>query len=144
VAGPALSVYLCVQGAPAAIEFYKEAFNAVETMRLTGDDGRVGHAEITLEGMTVMLADEHPEIGVLSPETLGGTPVSLYLHVADVDATYARAWPPERPVRATARRQFHGNRNASLRDPFGHRWMLTQPVEAVSADEMARRARTTR
>ena len=134
---PALSVYLCVRGAPAAIDFYREAFGAVETMRMTGDDGRVGHAEITLEGTTVMLADEHPEIGVVSPETLGGTPVSLYLHVADVDATYARAVAAGATGERPPADQFHGNRNASLRDPFGHRWMITQPIEAVSVEEMA-------
>ena len=137
---PALSVYLCVRGAPAAIDFYREAFGAVETMRMTGDDGRVGHAEITLEGTTVMLADEHPEIGVVSPETLGGTPVSLYLHVADVDATYDRAVAAGATGERPPSDQFHGNRNASLRDPFGHRWMITQPIEAVSVEEMARRA----
>ncbi len=137
---PALSVYLCVRGAPAAIDFYREAFGAVETMRMTGDDGRVGHAEITLEGVTVMLSDEHPEIGVVSPETLGGTPVSLYLHVADVDATYARAVAAGATGERPPADQFHGNRNASLRDPFGHRWMITQPIEAVSVEEMARRA----
>ena len=137
---PALSVYLCVRGASAAIDFYREAFGAVETMRMTGDDGRVGHAEITLEGMTVMLSDEHPEIGVVSPETLGGTPVSLYLHVADVDDTYARAVAAGATGERPPADQFHGNRNASLRDPFGHRWMITQPIEAVSVEEMARRA----
>jgi uncharacterized glyoxalase superfamily protein PhnB len=140
IVAPALSVYLCVRGAPAAIDFYREAFGAVETMRMTGDDGRVGHAEITLEGMTVMLADEHPEVGVVSPETLGGTPVRLYLHVGDVDATYARAVAAGATGERPPADQFHGNRNASLRDPFGHRWMLTQPIEAVSAAEMARRA----
>ena len=136
----ALTAYLCVRGAPAAIDFYREAFGAVETLRLTGDDGRVGHAEVTIEGATVMLSDEHPEIGVVSPETLGGTPVSLYLHVADVDATYARAVAAGAAREREPADQFHGNRNAVLRDPFGHRWMLTQPVETVSAEEMARRA----
>ena len=137
---PALSVYLCVRGASAAIDFYREVFGAIETMRMTGDDGRVGHAEIILEGMTVMLSDEHPEIGVVSPETLGGTPVSLYLHVADVDATYDRAVAAGATGERPPADQFHGNRNASLRDPFGHRWMITQPIEAVSVEEMARRA----
>ena len=137
---PALSVYLCVSGASAAIDFYREVFGAIETVRMTGDDGRVGHAEIILEGMTVMLSDEHPEIGVVSPETLGGTPVSLYLHVADVDATYDRAVAAGATGDRPPADQFHGNRNASLRDPFGHRWMITQPIEAVSVEEMARRA----
>jgi uncharacterized glyoxalase superfamily protein PhnB len=136
----ALTVYLCVRGAPAAIDFYREAFGAVETLRLTGDDGRVGHAEITFQGATVMLADEHPEIGVVSPETLGGTPVSLYLHVADVDAAYARAVAAGAASERPPGDEFHGNRNARIRDPFGHRWLLTQPIEAVSAEEMARRA----
>jgi len=141
VAAPAaLTVYLCVRGAPAAIDFYREAFGAVETIRFTGDDGRVGHAELTIEGVTVMLSDEHPEIGVVSPETLSGTPVSLHLHVADVDATYARAVAAGGSSEREPADQFHGNRNAVLRDPFGHRWMLTQPVETVSAEEMARRA----
>jgi uncharacterized glyoxalase superfamily protein PhnB len=137
---PALSVYLCVRGAPAAIDFYRAALGAVETMRMTGDDGRVGHAELTIEGITVMLADEHPEIGVVSPETLGGTPVALYLRVEDVDATYARALGAGATGERPPSDQFHGNRNATLRDPFGHRWMLTQPVEEVSYEELARRA----
>jgi uncharacterized glyoxalase superfamily protein PhnB len=136
----ALTAYLCVRGAPAAIDFYREAFGAVETIRFTGDDGRVGHAELTIEGVTVMLSDEHPEIGVVSPETLGGTPVTLYLHVADVDATYARAVAVGAAAEREPADQLHGNRNGVLRDPFGHRWMLTQPIEAVSAEEMARRA----
>ena len=127
---PALSVYLCVRGAPAANGFYREAVGAVETMRMTGDDGRVGHAEITLEGTTVMLSDEHPEIGVVSPETLGGTPVSLYLHVADIDATYARAVAAGATRERPPAHHLHRHPNATQRDPVGPRWIVTPPITA--------------
>jgi uncharacterized glyoxalase superfamily protein PhnB len=137
---PVVSVYLCAHDAAAAIDFYRVAFEAVETLRMTADDGRVGHAEVTIGGNTVMLADEYPELGILSPQSLGGTPVTLYLHVADVDAVYARALSAGATAEREPADQFHGNRNAVLRDPSGHRWMLSQPVEALSAEEMAARA----
>ena len=107
---------------------------------MTDDQGRVGHAEIVIGGATVMLSDEHPEIGVVSPQTLGNTSVALHLEVDDVDAVYAQAVAAgATPERAPAD-QFYGNRNASIRDPFGHRWTLSHPVEEVSVEEMARRA----
>ena len=137
---PVVSVYLCAHDAAAAIDFYRVAFGAVETLRMTADDGRVGHAEITIGGNTVMLSDEHPELGILSPQTLGGTPVTLYLHVEDVDAVYARAIAAGATGEREPADQFHGNRNATLRDPSGHRWMLSQPVETLSAEELAGRA----
>ena len=136
-AQPAVSVYFCARDAAAAIDFYQEAFGAVETLRMTADDGRIGHAELTIGGTTVMLSDEYPEIGVVSPESLGGTSVSLYLRVDDVDATYDRAVAAGATSERPPSDQFHGNRNATLRDPFGHRWMLTMPVEEVSLEEMA-------
>ncbi len=137
---PVVSVYLCAHDAAAAIDFYRAAFGAVETLRMTADDGRVGHAEVTIGGNTVMLSDEHPELGILSPQTLGGTPVTLYLHVEDVDAVYARAIAAGATGERDPADQFHGNRNATLRDPSGHRWMLSQPVESLSAEELAGRA----
>ena len=137
---PVVSVYLCAHDAAAAIDFYRVAFGAVETLRMTADDGRVGHAEVTIGGNTVMLSDEHPELGILSPQTLGGTPVTLYLHVEDVDAVYARAIAAGATGEREPADQFHGNRNATLRDPSGHRWMLSQPVETLSAEELAGRA----
>jgi uncharacterized glyoxalase superfamily protein PhnB len=139
-AQPAVSVYLCAHDAAAAIDFYRAAFDAVETMRMTGGDGRIGHAEITIGGNTVMLSDEHPEIGVVSPQSLGGTPVTLHLLVDDVDAVYERALAAGATGEREPADQFHGNRTATLRDPFGHRWMLTQPIEAVTLEELAARA----
>jgi uncharacterized glyoxalase superfamily protein PhnB len=140
VAQPAVSVYLCAHDAAAAIDFYRAAFGAEETLRMTADDGRIGHAEITIAGTTVMLSDEHPEIGVVSPQSLGGTPVTLHLLVEDVDAVHARAVEAGATVEREPADQFHGNRTATLRDPFGHRWMLTQPIEAVTVEDLADRA----
>jgi uncharacterized glyoxalase superfamily protein PhnB len=137
---PAVSVYLCAHDAAAAIDFYRAAFGAEETLRMTADDGRIGHAEITIGGTTVMLSDEHPEIGVVSPQSLGGTPVTLHLLVEDVDAVHARAVEAGATAEREPADQFHGNRTATLRDPFGHRWMLTQPIEAVTVEDLADRA----
>ena len=90
--GPrAITAYLTIKGAAEGIEFYKKAFGAKESMRWTGPDGRVGHAEIEINGTPVFISDEHPEIGVISPATLGGSGVGLHLLVEDADATFERA-----------------------------------------------------
>src|SRR4051812_25936333 len=81
-----ITPYLCVQDAAAAIDFYTEAFGAKENFRMTGQDGRIGHAEISIGGAAVMMSDEHPEINVVSPTTLGNTAVALHVLVPDVDA----------------------------------------------------------
>ena len=137
---PVITPYLSVTSAARAIEFYREAFGAVETLRMTADDGRVGHAEITIGGANVMLADEHPEIGFLSPETLGGAGMTLQLPVDDVDATYDRAVAAGATGVRPPDDQFYGERGGRLRDPFGHQWMLSQVIEDVSQEEMERRA----
>jgi uncharacterized glyoxalase superfamily protein PhnB len=131
--------YLCARDATAALEFYRRALGAVEQMRVTGDDGRLGHAEFTVGGARFMLSDEYPEMGVSSPTTLGGTPVALYLEVVDVDRTYAQAIGAGATDLRPPEDQAHGNRTATVLDPFGHRWMLSQPVEQVSLDEYAAR-----
>jgi uncharacterized glyoxalase superfamily protein PhnB len=136
-----LAPYICVKNARAAIEFYKDAFGAEELMpALIGDDGRVGHADLSVGASHFMLSDEHPEINVLSPETLGGTPFSMSLYVDDVDAVYARAIE----LGATGLRppddQFYGDRAAQIQDPFGHKWSLQAPIEDVSQAEYERRA----
>jgi len=88
---PTVSAYLCVDGAAQAIEFYKSVFGATERIRMAGPDGRVGHAELAIGDSVVMLADEHPEMGVLGPMAFGGTPVTIGVYVTDVDATFNRA-----------------------------------------------------
>jgi PhnB protein len=136
-----LLVYLCCDGAARAIDFYARAFGAVEVTRMEEEaTGRIGHAELTIGGVTLMLADEYPEIGVVSPTTLGGTPVALYLQVDDVDAWYDRAIAAGATSLRAPEDQFHGNRTATISDPFGHRWMLSSPSESLSSDELASRA----
>jgi uncharacterized glyoxalase superfamily protein PhnB len=143
LAGPAstqiLTPYLCVHDAAAALLFYADAFGALEQMRVTGDDGRIGHSEFTIGAARFMMADEYPEIGVVSPRSLGGTAVSLHLEVADVDDLYRRAVAAGAEGLRAPADQNHGNRNATIVDPFGHRWMLSQPIEQLSIDEYARR-----
>jgi PhnB protein len=134
-----ITPYLCASDANAALAFYSEAFGAFEQMRVTGDDGRLGHAEFTIGEARFMLSDEYPEIGVSSPTTLGGTPVALYLEVVDVDHTYARATEAGATGLRPPEDQAHGNRNATIVDPFGHRWMLSHHLGEVSLDEYAQR-----
>lgn len=142
-AGPAIHevfIYLCVRGGDAAIRFYTRVFGARETMRLQGPDGRVGHAELRLGPVTLMLADEHPEVGVLSPLAFGGTGSRVHLHVDDVDFLARRAVEAGAAVVYGPADQPHGERQCRLRDPFGHEWLLGHPVgEPLSHDEMRRR-----
>jgi len=139
VVGQTIKPYLCVHDGVGALAFYAAAFGAVETMRVAGDDGRLGHAEITIGSATVMLSDEYPDYGAVSPRTLGGSPVALYLDVADVDATYAAAVAAGAEGQRPPADQTHGNRTATIVDPFGHRWMLAQPIEQLTVEQYAAR-----
>jgi PhnB protein len=132
--------YLIIKGASAAIDYYKKVFGATERMRMPGPGGTVGHAEIVIGGSTVMLADEHPEMGFRSPKTLGGTPVSIALYVPDVDAVFKRAVDAGAKAQRPVENQFYGDRTGTLEDPFGHVWSVATHVEDVSPEEMARRA----
>lgn len=134
-----LTPYLIVKGAAEALDFYKQAFGAVEEMRLTDPSGRIGHAEIRIGQSHLMLADEHPEFGALGPATLGGSPVTLHLEVADADAAADRAVAAGATLLRPVADKFHGNRSAMVADPFGHKWFLSAEIEAVSAEEMQRR-----
>jgi PhnB protein len=131
--------YLIVRNAEAAIDFYKRVFDAEETMRLAEPSGRVGHAEIKLGDAMVMLAEEHPEIGMLSPLAANTTSSFLHLHVADVDGMTQRAADAGAKIISPPKTQFYGERSAKIQDPFGHVWMLGQHIEEVSPDEMQRR-----
>jgi uncharacterized glyoxalase superfamily protein PhnB len=132
--------YLRVRGAAQAIDFYTRAFGAVETARLTEPGtGRIGHAEIRVGPATIMLADEHPEVGILGPQTIGGTSVGIHLHVAGVDALFAQAVAAGATVTRELQNQFYGERTGGLRDPFGHEWLLGEQIENVSVEEMQRR-----
>ena len=131
--------YICCKGAAQAIDFYKEAFGAVETMRLAEPNGRIGHAEMRIGGAPIMLSDEYPEMDVISPATLGNTPVSIHIYVADVDTLFARAVAAGATATRPPADQFYGDRSASLVDPFGHKWMFATHKEDVSNEEMQKR-----
>jgi len=132
--------YLVVQDGAGAIEFYKRAFGATELMRMAGPDGKVGHAEIRIGNSPIMLADEFPDMGALSPRSLGGSPVSLLVYVEDVDAQFRQAIAAgAKEIRPVAD-QFYGDRSGVLEDPFGHVWSLATHKEEVSHEEMQRRS----
>lgn len=136
----AVMPYFTVKNASAAIDFYCRAFGAVEIFRMTDPmDGRVGHAELRLGDSTIMLSDEYPDFGALSPDTVGGTPVTLYLATKAVDEDLARAADAGAMIIRAAANQSFGERSAMIMDPFGHRWMLSQTIEQVSPEEMQRR-----
>ena len=135
---PAVTPYLIVAGAARAIDFYKHAFGATETMRLDGPHG-VAHAEIRIGGSVVMLADESPGMGYKGPRSYGGTSVSLMLYVDAVDATFQRALDAGATQQRAVQEQFYGDRSGTLEDPFGHVWTLATHVEDVAPDEIDRR-----
>lgn len=126
----ALTPYLAVADAAAALDWYRDVLGAIETTRFVGDDGRIGHAEITIGGARVMLADEFPDMGVHGPGHYGGSPVTLHLEVVDIDHTFRRAVQEGADALREPADQGHGNRNAAIVDPFGHGWMLSQPIDA--------------
>lgn len=131
--------YLIVADAAGAIAFYKQAFEATERMRLAAPDGKIGHAALLIGDSVIMLADEHPEMGALSPSTVGGSPVGLHLYVADVDAVAARAVAAGGKLLHPVEDKFYGDRNGTIADPFGHRWYISTHVEDVPPEEIARR-----
>jgi len=138
-----ITPYLTVHDAAAAIAFYTEAFGAIEEFRVVGDDGRVGHAELRLGAAHLQLSDEYPEIDVRSPRDLGGSTFALSLTVADCDAAFARAVAAGAMEVRTPADQPHGNRMAVVRDPYGHRWNLLQPIEQFDLDTYAERTEGT-
>ena len=136
----AITPYLIVGDAAAAIAFYIKAFGAEESFRLTDPhSGKIGHADLKVGDAGLMLADEHPDFGALSPATIGGTPVKLHLSVADSDATVARAERAGATVLRPVQDQMHGERSGMIVDPFGHQWFIGTPVAEVSPEEMQAR-----
>jgi PhnB protein len=143
LAATGLTPYITVADGPAALDWYAEAFGAVEQLRVVGDDGRIGHAELAIGAARLMLSDEYPEIGVRSPTTLGGSATALHLTVADVDATYARAVAAGATSLMEPADQPHGARHGTLLDPYGHRWMLSQPTETFDVERYRERSQGT-
>lgn len=131
--------YLRVRRADQAIEFYRQAFGATELFRLTEPGGRIGHAEIRIGNTTLMVSEEYPEYGIVGPESLGGTTCTIHLHVDNADAWIARAVECGATVVRPASDAFYGERGGTVRDPFGHEWMLGHQIEEVTPEEMQRR-----
>jgi PhnB protein len=128
--------HLVCAGAADAIRFYINAFGAVEECRLPGPDGKIMHAMIRIGDSAVMLADEFPECGGLSPKSLNGSPVTLHLYVEDVDAAMQRAADAGGEVTMPPQDMFWGDRYGQMRDPYGHRWSLATHIRDVTPDEM--------
>jgi uncharacterized glyoxalase superfamily protein PhnB len=134
-----ITPYITVTGGPAAIDWYVDVLGAVEQTRYTGDDGRIGHAELTIGGAKVMLSDEYPEFGpgIVSPATLGGTPFSMHVEVPDADAVYARVVADGRAVIGREPHdEAYGARTFDMVDPFGHRWMIQTPIATPTIEEI--------
>ena len=132
--------YLCVEGAARAIEFYKKAFSATERMRIAQPDGRVGHAELQIGDSVIMLSDEFPEMGARSPQSLGGSPVSIHLYVEDADAIFKMAVAAGAKIKRPIADHFYGDRLGGVEDPFGHTWWISTHKEDLSPQEIERRA----
>ncbi len=131
--------YLTVRDAASAIEFYKQAFGATETMRLADANGKMVHAEIALGDSPIMISDECPEWGNRSPQSFGGSPISIYLYVEDVDAITSQAVAAGGTVCRPVEDQFYGDRVGTLTDPFGHIWIIGTHKEDVSLEEVKKR-----
>jgi len=131
-----ITPFLTVRDAARAIEFYKQAFGAVERGVMKGPDGKVMHAELKIGDSLIMLSDEFPEFGALSPESIGGSAMGLHIYVDGVDAAFDRAVKAGAHVEMPVMDQFWGDRYGKLTDPFGHKWSIATHTKDLSMDEM--------
>lgn len=131
--------YLFVRNAAAAIDFYKHVLGAVELVRMRGPDGRIMHAELKIGDSIVMLADENPPMGVMSPQTVGGFSVGMHVYVENADAVLQKAVDAGAKILRPIKNQFYGDRSGTVLDPFGHMWSIATHVEDVSPEEMKKR-----
>ena len=135
-----LSTYITIKGCSEAIEFYKKAFGATERGRLLMPSGKIGHAEVVIEGSLLMLAEENIEWGNRSPETIGGNPMTFGLYVKDVDEAFKKAVDAGATIVMGIEDMFYGDRVGQVKDPFGYKWMITTHKEDVSFEEMQKRS----
>jgi PhnB protein len=131
-----LTPHMTVRDAARAIEFYKQAFGAVERGVMKGPDGKIGHAELVIGDSIVMLADEFPEYGSLSPLSTGGSGMGLHIYVEDVDSAFDRAVKAGAKVDMPVSDMFWGDRYGKLADPFGHKWSIATHKADFTAEEM--------
>jgi PhnB protein len=131
-----LTPYLTVRDARRAIDFYKQAFGAVERGVMNGPDGKVMHAELMIGDSIVMLADEFPEFGAVSPQAIGGSASGLHIYVENVDSAFDRAVKAGAAVEMPVGDMFWGDRYGKLKDPFGHKWSIATHTADLSLEEM--------
>ena len=136
-----LSPYLAVDNAAEAIDWYKRAFGAQETVRMLGPDGKIGHAELKIGDSHLMLSDPFPQASTKPPKELGGTSTSIFIYVEDVDATFKQAVDAGANVTMPLDNMFWGDRFGSVTDPYGHSWSMATHVEDVPPKEMEERGR---
>ena len=136
-----ITPYLVIKGAAQAIEYYKKVFGATEVVRMNAPDGKVGHAELQVGDSRFMLADENPSMGPghTSAATIGGSPVSLYVYLPDVDDAVKRATTDGAKLLKPVEDQFYGDRTGFIQDPFGHLWGIATHIEDVSPKDMQER-----
>jgi PhnB protein len=135
------SPYLAVDDAERAIEYYKKAFGAEETVRMNAPDGRIGHAELKIGESHLMLSDPFPESSTKPPTELGGTSVSIFMYVEDVDAVVQKAVDQGATVTMEVEDQFWGDRFGSITDPFGHNWSIATHIEDLTPEEIEERGK---
>ena len=128
--------YIAVHDASAALQWYADALDGDETVRYVGDDGRIGHAEMTIHGARIMLSDAYPEIGVVAANSYEGSSCALHLEVADIDAVHSAAVAAGATSLRDPEDQPHGSRMSTVLDPFGHRWMFSQTISTPTAAEI--------
>jgi len=133
-----ITPHLVCDGAAAAIDFYKNAFGAVELARMPGPGGKLMHAAVRIGDSPLMLVDEFPDYGVVSPKKLGGSPVTIHLYVADVDSFFARAVAAGAAVKMPVQDMFRGDRYGQLTDPFGHIWSVATHIRDMSPEDIAK------
>ena len=131
-----ITPHIVVQGAERAVAFYRDAFAAEEVDRIPLPDGRLMSVQLRIGGGLLHIADEFPEMGVLAPPSIGGTPVVLALEVTDADAVFVKAVAAGAEVRQPLADMFWGDRHGQLEDPFGHRWNIAQHLRDVPHDEV--------
>jgi PhnB protein len=131
--------YLVVNDAAEALDFYKRAFGAKETLRIE-HNGKVGHAQMKIGNSRIMVSDEHPETGVRGPQSFGGSPVRIFLYVTNVDAFVGKAVAIGAKLQQPVDDKFYGDRSGALEDPFGHIWHIATHKEDVAAGEIQQRA----
>jgi uncharacterized glyoxalase superfamily protein PhnB len=131
-----LTPYLICANASEAIAFYKKAFGATELFRMPGQEGKIAHAQIRIGNSPVMLTDEAPQQNCLSPKTLKGTPVTLYLYVENADKAFEQAVEAGATVKMPLADMFWGDRWGLVEDPFGHQWHIASHTRDVSPEEM--------